>query len=291
MLTVILNPASGSANGLDASRIKAMFAAEGANAVVVTVDQAENALRDAVSARGRAVVAAGGDGTVSSVAAVLAGSRVPLGVLPVGTLNHFAKDLKLPMNPAEAVKTIVAAHVTQVDVGYVNSRIFINNSSIGIYPSIVERREALRREKRNKWIALAIATAEVLNGKNELLVSVVANEQRVVTKTPFLFVGNNEYAVEGIHLGARAALSGGKLYAYLAPRLRTRDVPKLCLRALAGRARDHGEFALMAGEGFLVETPGRRTIPVAADGEVYPLSTPLHYRIEPKTLNVIVPAA
>ena len=116
----------------------------------------------AASAHAAIVVAAGGDGTVSSVAAGGLDSPAALGILPLGTLNHFAKDLRLPLDLPEAVGVIAAAHIGTVDVGTVNDRVFINNSSIGVYPDIVQEREALRRQGHRKWPAMAIATLRVL---------------------------------------------------------------------------------------------------------------------------------
>ena len=110
------------------------------------------------SARASIVVAAGGDGTISSVAAAVIDSPAALGVLPLGTLNHFAKDLHIPLDLAGAIAVVAAGHVGHVDVGQVNERVFVNNSSIGIYPSIVEEREALRRRGHRKWPAMALAT-------------------------------------------------------------------------------------------------------------------------------------
>jgi diacylglycerol kinase family enzyme len=122
-------------------------------------------------------------------------------------------------------------------------------------------------------------------------VRVEVKGRSVVTRTPFLFVGNNEYTIEGIHLGTRARLDAGRLYAYLAPRLHTRDLPKLCLWALLGRARKHGAFATFSAAEMWIETPQSRTLRVATDGEIAMLSTPLHYRVAPGALRVIVPAS
>ena len=111
-----------------------------------------------------------------------------------------------------------------------------------------------------------------------------------VTRTPFLFVGNNEYTIEGLRLGTRARLDGGRLYAYLAPRLHARDLPKALLWALLGRARKHHAFAIVEAAEMWIETPRSRIIPVATDGEIAMLPTPLHYRVAAGALKVIVPA-
>jgi diacylglycerol kinase family enzyme len=292
LLTVVLNPASGGSSKVEPQRLVELFRADGVEMRIVTLElaRAEAIIREAVAQSGDIVVAAGGDGTVSSVAAAVAGKNITLGVLPFGTLNHFAKDLHIPLDAAAAVKTIVARHVISVDVGYVNQRAFINNSSIGVYPDIVERRETLRRQGHNKWTALAIATANVVRRGREVFVRVDVDGRHAVTRTPFLFVGNNEYTIEGLNPGTRARLDGGRLYAYLAPRLHTRDLPKAVLWALLGRGGTPGPFSVITAAEMWIETPRNRTIHVATDGEVTTLPTPLHYRMAAGALKVIVPA-
>ena len=179
----------------------------------------------------------GGDGTVSAVAAALAGTSTPLGVLPLGTLNHFAKDAGIPLDLRKAVQTVAARHSKRVDVGRVNDRIFINNSSIGVYPSFVESRERLRPQGHSKWAALALATADVLRRESEVTIRLEGDARGFCTRTPFVFVGNNEYLAEGLKLGARTRLDAGRLYAYFAPPVRTRHLPRLFAQALFGLAR------------------------------------------------------
>ncbi|MEO5735178.1 MAG: diacylglycerol kinase family protein [Rubrivivax sp.] len=101
--------------------------ARGGGEIAVKVTQA-------ISQRADVIVAGGGDGTVSAVAAALTGGDIALGVLPLGTLNHFAKDLGLPLTLDEAVRQIAAGQTTRVDVGGVNGRVFVTNSSLGLYP-------------------------------------------------------------------------------------------------------------------------------------------------------------
>src|SRR2546423_8205012 len=110
------------------------------------------------------VIAGGGDGTVSSVAGVLAGTRVILGVLPLGTLNHFAKDLGIPTDLGEALGVVLKGNTVQGDVGEGNGRVFINNSSLGLYPGIVKEREETQRRGVSKWPAFAWAAAKILGG-------------------------------------------------------------------------------------------------------------------------------
>ena len=271
-------------------RLASLFQAAGAPAQIVALISPADvsaAARSAVEQGADVVVAAGGDGTVNSVASALIGSNRPLGVIPLGTLNHFAKDAGIPLNLERAVHTVAVRHVMSVDVGDVNGRIFVNNSSIGIYPNIVVAREALRLRGYRKWTAFAVAAAKILRHYRGVVVRITAAESAHVARTPFLFVGNNEYQVEGLHLGARDRLDSGRLFAYLAPRVRGRDLPKLLAWTLIGREHDTLEsFAAMA---LQVDTPGRRRLRVATDGDVAMMSTPLQYRVRPGALRVVVP--
>jgi diacylglycerol kinase family enzyme len=289
LLTVILNRESGSKPSEE--RLVELFRAEGLDIKIVAFvpERAGEIVRDAVGEGPDAVAVAGGDGTISCVAAELAGGRTPLGILPFGTLNHFAKDLRIPVDAASAVKIIATRHLTRVDLGYVNGRAFINNSSIGIYPDMVEIRRDLRRRGHNKWAALAIAMAKVLDRNAEIVVRLEVDGRRMTIRTPFVFIGNNEYTVEGIHLGGRGRIDAGSLYAYFAHRMQARDLPTLLLRSLLRRARRRGLFGISAAAEIWIETPANHTVPVALDGEVTQLRSPLHYRTAPGALTVIVP--
>lgn len=293
MITVLLNPAAGGRQSQDISEeLARLFAAAGSPAEIVTLasaGQIDRAVKSAVADGAEVVVAAGGDGTISSVASALVGTAVSFGVLPLGTLNHFAKDLGIPLELAAAVQTVVRRRTLLVDVGVVNGRAFLNNSSIGIYPDIVVEREALRERGYRKWTALAVATARVLSRYPGLLVRVTAEDATQIFRTPFLFVGNNEYEVEGIRVGSRRTLDRGRLFACLAPRLRARDVPMLAALALVGRAKRNPGLSSFCSADLQVETPGRRHVTIALDGEVLRLRTPLHYCIRPAALRVIVP--
>ena len=297
MITVLLNPAAGTTHaGNLHAHVEQLFQAAGSPARVVSLGSgadAAEAARSAAEAGAEVVVAGGGDGTVNGVASALvdlAGRQPPLGVLPVGTLNHFAKDLGIPFDLARAVETIVAGHAMRIDVGDVNGRVFVNNSSIGIYPDIVVERERLRHQGYRKWIAFALASVRILRRYRGVIVRITAGDATKASRTPFLFVGNNEYQADGIHLGARARLDGGRLFAYVAPRLRPRDLPKLVALALVGRARSQHTLETFAAVALQVETPRRRRVRVAVDGEVARMSTPLRYRVRPLALRVIVPA-
>src|SRR5688500_638110 len=144
------------------------------------------------AARGpyKVIVAAGGDGTVNSVAAAVVESGKVLGVLPLGTLNHFARDLKIPSDPHAAAQTIIAGYTTAVDVGEVNNRIFLNNSSLGLYPTIVRQRQKHERLGYRKWPAFVWATIQAFRRYPLLNIQLIVDDKSLNRTTPFLFVGN-----------------------------------------------------------------------------------------------------
>jgi diacylglycerol kinase family enzyme len=252
--------------------------------------------RAAVSNGARAVVAGGGDGTVSAVASALVGTGKALGVLPLGTLNHFARDLRIPLEVSEAARNVCEGRAVLVDVGEVRgggeeARVFVNNSGLGLYPHIVRRREKLQaRESSGKWTAFVRAALAILRRYPFLNVRLSADGREIARRTPFVFVGNNEYEVEGARMGARERLDAGRLSLYVAHRTGRLGLLRLALRALFGRLRQAGEFDALSAEEIWVETPRPRRLYVATDGEVAVMTTPLHYRVRPKALRVIVPS-
>jgi len=292
-IAVVLNGAAGTVVGRSevATEIRALLGAAGREVEVVSPASGDDVIRTAreLAARASIVVAAGGDGTVRSVVAGILDSAAALGVLPLGTLNHFAKDLRIPVRLRDAAAVLAEGHVRRVDVGRVNGEVFVNNSSIGVYPSVVEGREALRRQGHNKWKALAMASLQVLSRHPEVTVRIDVGGHPRVRRTPFLFVGNNQYAVEGIGLGGRERLDAGRLFVYLSPHVRTRELPLLALKALAGRATRSGAFEIVSATDLRIETVSRRGVKVAFDGEIASIRSPLHYQIAPGALRVVVP--
>jgi diacylglycerol kinase family enzyme len=242
------------------------------------------------AARGAAqvVVAGGGDGTLNAVASLLVDTDKIFGVLPLGTLNHFAKDLQIPLVLPNAVRTICAGHTRRVDVGEVNGRIFLNNSNLGLHPSLVQKREEIQRKGYGKWPAFFRALLTVLRRYPFLAVRLSAAGKEVASRTPFVLIGNNRYELDGLKLGMRPRLDAGELSLYITGRVGRLGLLRLALRALFGRLRGDKDFLALTTEEVWIETRLRR-VRVSTDGEVTVLQTPLHYRIRPGALRVIVP--
>jgi diacylglycerol kinase family enzyme len=280
-MIVILNRAAGTAantNGV-AAEVHAQFEAAGLAADIRQPDEQHDVASiacDAAASRDKVIVAGGGDGTISAVAGVLAGTEKTLGVLPLGTLNHFAKDLGLPLDLPAAVQTIAQGHTTKVDVAEVNGRIFINNSSLGLYPHIVaEREKQQERLSRSKWTAFFWATLRAMKRFPFMNLRITLEEKQLVRQTAFLFIGNNEYQIAGFNLGARSCINRGNLGLYLTHRTGRLGLFRLGVRALFGRLEQAEDFDAFCVREAIIEARKARLL-VATDGEVNWVETPLH---------------
>lgn len=254
-------------------------------------DGLQEAAKRAASEAVDAVIAAGGDGTLSAVADGLAGGDMPMGVMPVGTLNHFAKDNGIPATLAEAAEVVAARRVERLDVGRVNGRVFINNSSLGVYARALVDRDA-RRDLHglSKWPAMALAMLKVFRRHPLLPVRINVDERMLARKTPLVFVGNNRYELELFSVGTRNCLNRGELSLYVANTSSRWGMFKLGVRAALGRLRQSRDFESRCGTAITVEGGHSRSVRVAVDGEALRLELPLVYEIWPAALPVIVPA-
>ncbi|HEX2964117.1 MAG TPA: diacylglycerol kinase family protein [Ignavibacteriales bacterium] len=235
------------------------------------------------------IVVAGGDGTLSSGAGVLAGTDIPMGIIPLGTLNHFAKDLGIPLELENSVRLIAEGEPQKVDIGEVNGNIFINNSSVGVYPRAVKFRDKhIERFGTGKWMAMIMASFTVLARFPLFNIRLETDENIIGRRTSFVFIGNNEYKLDVFNLGKRETLTGGKLSLYTAHMKGRWSMLKIAFLALINRLNQMKNFDLHFVENIRLETK-RKIVAVSLDGEVIHLSPPLHYKIRPMELTVILP--
>lgn len=289
---VILNASSG-VGSTDAVReeLYEAFAAAGIDAGITVArsgDSLDN-LAKHTAETADIIVAAGGDGTISAVAAAVHKAGKTLGILPLGTLNNFSKDLSIPQDIAGAVAVIQKGVTRTIDLAEANGRVFINNSSIGLYPRIVRKREKQQRLGYGKWRAAAWAALRIFSRGRFVKVRITLDRKTFFRKTPFVFVGNNRYEMDLYNIGRRAALTDGRLSVYFLHRSGRWGVIMLLWHTLTGRVRQWRDFEEVLTESVTIQTR-RRRIAVAFDGEVTTLETPLEYKIIPNALKVIVPA-
>ena len=288
--TILLNGAARGVTDSTIRKVGELAGAHGLDAQVVPVTGASLATsaRSAMESAYPLLVAAGGDGTVSTVAGVAAANDVALGVLPLGTLNHFARDAGIPSDLEEAMATLACGQCARVDVGEVNGRIFLNNSSIGIYPQMLWEREQQQRHGRSKWAALVLAALRVWREDRGITVTIEGRDYRRDLCTPFVFVGNNEYAIADGRIDTRPILDGGRLQLCLAPNADRRRMAQIVLAAVAGRLAALSGFEAVTASTLTITARARR-LGVSLDGELEILESPLSYTIRPRALQVIVP--
>ena len=206
----------------------------------------------------------------------------------MGTLNHFAKDLGLPLDLVEAVHVAARGTVRRVDVGQVNGRVFLNNSSIGVYPKVVELRRRWESTGLGKWVAALWASLVVLRRRPFMGVRIRTADETVVRLTPFVFVGNNEYRMVGLQAASRESLTGGRLALYVMHASLRRSLLLLAWEVLWRGVEQVRELELFLVSEATIETR-RRHLQVSLDGEVILLASPLEYRILPLALAVMGP--
>ncbi len=292
-IEVILNAASGPSDGEETRQIVADCFNQNKTDVHIHMaksgEHISELARKAVNSDCKTIVAGGGDGTISAIAEEMIGTDKIIGILPLGTLNHFAKDLNIPMEIDEAVQIILAGHSAKMDVGEVNGKIFINNSSLGLYPDIVRGRDHRQRLGYGKWSSLVRSAFKVLRRIPLIDVRLNIEGEEITTRTPFIFIGNNEYQMDGFNIGGRSRVDGGHLSLYMSKRTGRLGLLQLAIRALFGNLGQAEDFVSLTTDEVSIKTRHKQ-IRVAMDGEVAMIQSPLNYRIRPGALNVLVPA-
>jgi diacylglycerol kinase family enzyme len=235
------------------------------------------------------LVVGGGDGTISAAASGLVGSDTLLGILPLGTLNHFARDLGIPDKLEDASKLIAERRERRVDVAEMNGQVFINNSAIGLYPLMILDRE-LQRNKlgRSKKLAMFVASFRTLARFGHQRLTLTVNDSQARVDTPLLFVGNNDYRIDLGAPGERESIEDGRLSVFVMRKKTRAGFIAASIRALFNRARRDDMVQLDNVERLGVASR-RSTLAVSLDGEVVRTAPPLDYRIRKKALRVIAP--
>lgn len=242
----------------------------------------------------KVLVAAGGDGTINAVASAVVNTRNALGVIPAGTLNHFARDLAIPLTLQGAAASLVSGHEIQVDVGVVNERLFLNNSVIGLYPVYRAAREAYERRglganRITRFLAVLRGILRVLWHLPQLQLLLTLDDGRSLNIcTAFVLIANNEHEVEQWNIGHRECLDRGQLWIYILKKSTRWSLVRFFFRFLFKRFSRHEAFHIFKTRAVRVDTKTQH-LRVGIDGEIVRLETPLEYRSLPRALRVIAP--
>lgn len=301
-LFIILNAGSGDTEtAVQRDTIERGLAAAGRHFELTVIDEpgqlAQVARQTVAKAQqaGGIVVAAGGDGTINAVAAATLSSGCPFGVLPQGTFNYFGRTHGIPEDLAGSVQALLTARLQPVQVGRLNDRIFLVNASIGLYPTLLERRERLQRQFwRGRFISLLSAIATILGFQKRLAIGLDLNGTPEVIRTTTLFVGNNALQLEQVGFEPdKLGVEDGRLVAIAPKTVGRLAMLGLLLRGALGKL---GEAKDVVAFGFkrMTVRPGawyrRRSVKVAIDGEVMRLKPPLEFEVIEDQLLLLVPA-
>ena len=239
----------------------------------------------AVKGGAKLVIVGGGDGSVSSAAQALAGSKATLGILPLGTLNHLARDLGIPPDLKQSAKLIASGQARPIDVAEVNGRTFVNNAAIGLYPlMVVDRESQQQRLGRSKRLAMLVASLRTLANFHQQRLTLSADGGAARVDTPLLFVGNNDYRLALPTAGQRDRIDDGRLCVML---MRKKHVPGFLAavaRALLGIPRADDMVKLDDVRQLRVDSQ-RGMIDLALDGETVSMKPPLDFAIRPGALQ------
>jgi len=292
---VIVNCGAGSVDGDEDQRREILdaFAAAQADAEVTFAQGSDlaDAISRAAGERPDVVVIAGGDGSIGTAAQVLSSTDIPLAVLPLGTFNHFAKDIGMPLDIAEAANSIVHGEVSRIDLAEVNGRCFVNNSSVGVYPVMISLRDQIREERGwGKVRSVPVAAWRVVRRFPVRRMTITATDYSARVRSPFVFVGNNRYEVGPRGVGERSRIDRGELCAYVARAESPWHLLWMAVKATVRGSSHVDGLHEVCGSELVLDVHGHRVM-VSLDGESTTLRSPLRYRIRPAALAVLAKPA
>jgi len=284
---LFLNPSSGIR--FDAAALEAAAAAGGLEVVRLGkgVDCA-SIVRDRMRQGWRLFVAAGGDGTINAIVQPLMNTDATFAAIPVGTYNHFARDLGIPLDWREALDIALTGGTRQIDAGRVNDRFFVNNVSIGLYPELVARREERGRDYP-RWKARLHAVYATLRKYPHVALGVESEFLNEIVRTHVFVVSNNSYDLSRLGVEApRNTLEEGRLSVYWLPHLPRIALTRFLAHYLAGRVKTAPGFRSFRTMRLKVQSAKKR-LSLGVDGELVTMQPPLVITIVPKALTVKVP--
>lgn len=303
-ILIILNAKAGTivaaAEKDQATIIRERFATHNIDAEVRDVpgDQLAAVTREARdSGRFDLIIGGGGDGTLNTIAGALVGGPVPFGVLPLGTFNHLAKELQIPLELEAAVDALAKGRDVPFNVGEVNGQVFLLFAAIGLYGDMVKHRDAQRKTLgRRKMFAGAIALAKMLFRWPLMRLrfsNVEPASVRVATSrmTSVVYVSLSEYQMKALGLKDVPADARGALNVLVLRHVNRRGLIWQAIKGLFGRLTPGRDLELSRVDVIELQPGGKHNVRVGYDGEVQSMNAPLKCRLIRAALRMRVPAS
>ncbi len=232
------------------------------------------------------VIIGGGDGTMNAAAAGLVETRLPLGIIPLGTANDLAHTLGIAESIPEACEVIAAGHLQSIDLGSVNNQYFFNVASLGLSTKITQQ---LSSNLKRRWgvFAYPVTALKVLWKTRPFRAEIRWNGQMVQVKTVQIAIGNGRFYGGGLAIAEDATINDRCLNLYSLELKHWWQILLLLPAISRGRqAQWPGVRSLRAEE---VEVITRRSDSINTDGELT-TATPARFQVVPGAISVFVPA-
>lgn len=298
---VVINAASGSADARERrERIESVLREAGQDHRFLPVEHphdlpalAQRAADEAHRCDG-AVIVAGGDGTINAVVQAVLPSERPFGIVPQGTFNYSSRAHGIPLDTEAAVRALLDAQLKPVQVGLLNDRVFLVNGSVGLYPELLQEREAYKQQYgRNRAVALWAGLVTLMRQHRQLTLEIQHDDRSELIRTPTLFVGNNPLQLEQVGLPEADAVERRRLAAVAVKPIGPAALLSLAIRGALGQLGDAENVRNFAFHQMTVQPLARRhkTLQVATDGEVWQALLPLQFSVAPQPLMLMTPAS
>ena len=296
---IVMNAASGSSDARERREgIESVLREAGQRYEILATESpeqiesvAKQAAEQAQKQQG-AIIVAGGDGTINTVAQVALPTGCLFGILPQGTFNYSGRAHNIPLETRAAAQALTNARIKRVQVGMLNDRVFLVNASVGLYPQLLQDREAYKQQYgRNRAVAMWAGLMTLMHEHRQLTLEIEHDDRIELVRTPTVFVGNNPLQLEQIGLSEADAVERRRLAALIVKPISSSALVWLAVRGALGRLGDAAnvrdfEFRTMTVSPLI---RNQKTIKVAADGEIWQASVPLKFTVAPQSLNLLVP--
>ncbi len=296
---VVMNAASGSSDGRQRREgIEKVLSEAGQRFEIHAVDDPAQldaiALEAADQARKNAgaVIVAGGDGTINTVLQAVLPTGCLFGILPQGTFNYSGRAHGIPLEIEASTRALINAQVKLVQVGLLNDRAFLVNASVGLYPQLLEEREAYKQQYgRNRAVALWAGLRTLMREQRQLTLEIEHDDSVELIRTPTVFVGNNPLQLQQVGLPEADAIERRRLAAVIVKPISNAALLSLAVRGALGRLGDAANVRDFEFKTLTVCPLIRRqdTIRVATDGEIWQARIPLKFTVAPQWLHLLVP--